>query len=206
METIVYLIRHSKKMKKGFNYLDNKEDQNIKTQRMILSVEGEYLAKKFCEHKEFANVNVIYSSHYARSMATAKYLAYNLNLDINIDNRLGEILTGDLDYNQKEFDYNRFHDFNYKIENGESVNEVKNRMKLVFDDIISQNAGKKIAVFSHHLAIMCLLMNYCEVDYDAKDKIILKYNDKLNISTKWDSPDGYKIILNNNQIVSIEHI
>ena len=36
------------------------------------------------------NIELLYSSDYARAVATAKYIAFNNKLTINIDERLGE--------------------------------------------------------------------------------------------------------------------
>ena len=55
-----------------------------------LSIEGEEKAKLFAEKEELKKIDVIFSSNYTRATATAKYIASNNNLRINIDDRLGE--------------------------------------------------------------------------------------------------------------------
>ena len=88
-KTQIYLIRHSEQLKIKGKYFSNDNEQ-IKNEKIVLSIEGERKAKKLSEKEELKNIDVIYSSHYARAIATAKYIAYNNSLEINIDERLGE--------------------------------------------------------------------------------------------------------------------
>jgi len=88
-ETIIYLIRHSEQLKMDSKYLSS-EDEQIKNEKIILSIEGERKAKELSEREELKNIDVLYSSNYVRAIATAKYIANKNNLNINIDERLGE--------------------------------------------------------------------------------------------------------------------
>lgn len=88
-ETIIYLIRHSEQLKMNSKYLSS-EDEQIKNEKIILSIEGERKAKELSEREELKNIDVLYSSNYVRAIATAKYRANKNNLNINIDERLGE--------------------------------------------------------------------------------------------------------------------
>lgn len=88
-ETIVYLIRHSEQLKINGKYVSN-EDEQIKNEKIILSIEGEIKARALSEKEELKKIDVLYSSNYVRAIATAKYIANKNNIDINIDERLGE--------------------------------------------------------------------------------------------------------------------
>lgn len=88
-ETIIYLIRHSEQLKIKGKYLSSENDQ-IKNEKIILSIEGERKAKELSEKEALKNIDVLYSSDYVRAIATAKYIANKNNIDINIDKRLGE--------------------------------------------------------------------------------------------------------------------
>ena len=88
-ETIIYLIRHSEQLKTKGSYFSD-ENEQIKNEKIILSIEGERKAKEFSEKEELKEIDVLYSSNYVRAIATAKYIAYKNNIDINIDERLGE--------------------------------------------------------------------------------------------------------------------
>lgn len=88
-ETIVYLIRHSEQLKIKGKYSSNENEQQ-KNEKIVLSIEGERKAKELSDKKELQNIDVVYSSNYTRAIATAKYIANKNNLEINVDERLGE--------------------------------------------------------------------------------------------------------------------
>lgn len=87
METIIYLIRHSESLKEYKKCL-NDETEQLRNEKIPLSVNGEYLARKLSELAEFSNIDVLFSSHYVRAVSTAKYIAEKNNLEIKIDERL----------------------------------------------------------------------------------------------------------------------
>lgn len=87
--TVIYLVRHSDQLKHSANY-QSKDNEQIKNEKIILSVEGEKKAEKLSKHEELQNIDVLYSSNYTRAIATAKYLALENNIQISIDERLGE--------------------------------------------------------------------------------------------------------------------
>lgn len=87
--TTVYLIRHSEQLKLTGTNFSNDSDQ-LKNEKIILSITGEEKAKKLSELPELQNIDLLFSSNYARAIATAKYIAKQNKLEINIDARLGE--------------------------------------------------------------------------------------------------------------------
>lgn len=203
-KTIIYLIRHAEKLKKGIVYLSDNDSKDI-TERMILTIEGERAARKLSKYYEFKNIDKIYSSHYSRALATAKYLAKSLNQTIYVDNRLGEIVSGKIDVDKKIFESNRRKNFDYKCLDGESINDVKMRMSNFLNDVLKNEKGKEIAVFSHHIAFICLLTKYCKVTYDINDHLRLEYHNTV-INEKWQSPDVYKLTFVDYDLKDIEHL
>ena len=88
-DTIIYLIRHAKTVEEnGIRNTD--EDSQIINEKEFLSVYGEEQSKRLSENNELKNIDVIWTSSYTRAKATAKYIASNNNLCINIDSRLDE--------------------------------------------------------------------------------------------------------------------
>lgn len=88
-KTIIYLIRHSEQLRiKGVD--KSNENDQIKNEKNILSVEGENKAKELSKKTDLLDIDEIYSSNYARAIATAKYIAHQNSIQINIDSRLGE--------------------------------------------------------------------------------------------------------------------
>lgn len=75
--TTIYLMRHSEVLKpENFN---NKESLQLQNEKLVLTVNGEKLAKEKSEEKEFENLNHVYCSNYARAISTAKYFSKDKN-------------------------------------------------------------------------------------------------------------------------------
>ena len=89
MEKDILLIRHSEQLKINDTKKFDISDQ-LNNEKIILSVNGEKLAKEISELKEMENIEMIWSSNYVRALATAKYIAEVNNIEINVDNRLNE--------------------------------------------------------------------------------------------------------------------
>ena len=124
----LYLIRHSKPLKVNntFNY-DNLQIQN---EKQSLSIEGEQIAQNKLNNTDLDNIDILFSSSYVRTIQTAKYLAEKNNLEINIVSGLGERKFGISSWNElpEDFEIKQFLDENYKIGDGESQKEVRDRM------------------------------------------------------------------------------
>ena len=87
--TIIYLIRHSQQIKQNEDYI-SVENEQLRNENVGLSEFGEKKAKELSLNIELQNIDVICTSNYARAIATAKYIAMQNNLELNIDERLGE--------------------------------------------------------------------------------------------------------------------
>ena len=66
------------------------DNDQIINEKIILSVEGEKRALELSKIDELQNIDVVFSSSYVRAKSTAKYIAYNNSLDINIDESFNE--------------------------------------------------------------------------------------------------------------------
>ena len=189
IKTYIYLIRHSQQLK----IQNNEEDSQIANEKIILSVEGENRARKLAEIEELQGIDVLWSSNYTRAIATAKYIAYKNNIEINISKSFGERKLGDLEELKRlgetknnKYTVEQMLDENLKIKNGESRKEVTKRMEENLNEILEANIGKKIAIVSHGAAIKFLLMNWCKLNSNNE----LMYNDqKLEL----DSPGVIKL-------------
>lgn len=111
-------------------------------------------------------------------MATAKYLAYQNDLLVNVNSCFDERIHGINDWSElpKNFELRQFIDPEYKIGNGESRLEVMERMLNGLDKILEEYRGKNIAIVGHATAFAFLLYNWCLIDsnncYYYQDKII----------------------------------
>lgn len=203
--TTVYLVRHSEPFKIHCGIEEVNEDilfANIKTP---LSINGELLAHEKSKDKEFDNIDVVWSSNYVRTMATAKYFAHRNNLKVNISDKLGERKHGIKSWDElpSDFEVHQFQDENYKMDNGESQKEVRERIYSKLMTIINENKGKRILIVGHSTATAYLLSNWCEISYDSD----YKFNNQVFFDGKWNYLETFKLIFDdNNNLVEIKNI
>lgn len=206
MKTIIYLIRHAETLEeKGIR--NTKETIQMINEKEVLSIKGEKDSKKLSNNKELKNIDVIWCSSYTRAKQTAKYIAYQNNLAINIDDRLNERKLGNLnelsifmkdkatkDPSQEQLLYPKF-----KTSDGESAEDTNKRMTKIINEILKEYKGKKIAVISHGGSIKFLLLNWCDINKN----MMLEYNgQELNIT----SPCLLKLIFKDENLLKIEQI
>lgn len=122
----IYFIRHSLK------------DRQIKKQDAPLSQEGQSLAELLPAVFSDIAVDTIYSSPYIRSIDTVKPIAESKGLPIIIKDSLGERKVGTSVTPVDNFAETQWNDFDFKLENGESLNEVKIRLLAALDDCLKQ--------------------------------------------------------------------
>lgn len=206
-ETIIYLIRHSEYLKLNGIYQSNENDQ-IKNEKEILSINGERKAEELSKNAELNGIDVLYSSHYVRAISTAKYIADKNNINLNIDERFGERKLGDLatlkklgKHSKNDYTTDQLLDETLKNKDGESNLEVRKRMTEAIDKLLEKHSGKRIAIVTHGAAIKFYLQNFCT--YDAKSDTLL-FNDKVACNKKLESPCLIKLIFNDKNIENIE--
>lgn len=210
MNTTVYLIRHSTKFNPNDIEMYNTKDSNqLKTEKKMLSIEGEKRAEILSKQEEFKNIDIVYCSNYVRAMQTAKYFIQEKNLKLNIDERFNERKKGT--YNKDKypnFFCEQYWNKEIKAEDGESQIEVNNRMIDGFWDAVNSNKGKKIIIVSHGTAISFLLMNWCKL-LDVQPNLLRKieFEGKIIINRVYNSPEVFKVTLNEeNEILNIENL
>ena len=210
MSTVVYLIRHSTKFDPSnigiYNCNDSKQ---LKTEKKMLSVEGEKRAEILSKEKEFENVDSVYCSNYVRAMQTAKYFLERKNLKLNIDERFNERVKGI--YNKEEypnFFCDQYWDKEFKGEGGENQIEVNKRVTEAFWEVVNNNKNKSSVIISHGTAISFLLMNWCKL-LDVQNNCLrkLEFKDKIVINRIYRAPEVFKITLDDNSdILDIENL
>ena len=202
--TTIYLIRHSKPVK--YSNLDKDELQN-QNEKCCLSLEGEQLAKEKLDIDELNNIDILYSSNYVRAIQTAKYIAEKNNIEINVVSDLGERKFGISSWDElpEDFEKRQFFDDNYKIGDGESQKEVRDRMFSVINDILNKNNNKRIAIVSHATAISYLLKRWCNIDI-VQNKMRYTFEDKILLEGSLDYCEIFKLEFDNNNLVDIQNI
>ena len=204
--TIIYLIRHAETIEEN-GIRNTNEDSQIINEKEILSVYGEQQSQKLSRNIELKNIDIIWSSSYARAKATAKYIASKNNLPINIDSSLNERKLGNLkelgefmkDKKTQDPSQEQLLDRKFKTSDGESAEDTRQRMTKFFDKILQEYNWKKIAVVSHGGSIKFFLLNWCKVNEDVK---LVYKNTVLDIT----SPCLLKLTFRENELLNLEQI
>ena len=208
MKTI-YLIRHSAPFVEIDNYVGN---DNVLwsefNKNMILSPKGEENAKKLCNVDELKEINKIYASNSSRAIETAKYLAESNNIRIKLDERINEREFG-VEYIKdlpSDFTKLSFEDKNFKVNNGESLNEVDNRLKSFINDLLD-NDSNKIAIVMHGIILLSYLKTICNhFEFDGRN-FNIKYNDNVVLDGTPKNPSIYKIEFDDNKnVINVEYV
>lgn len=207
MKQVIYLIRHSSPFIEIDNYSDyNNVSWHDYNRNMILSVLGEKKASELIKIDELNGIKDIYSSDSFRAIATAKYLSEANNTKIKLDERINERDFG-VDYlNQLPDDFTKksFDDKNFKVFNGESLNEMDKRFNDFIEELLNSDKDKSIIVI-HGIMLLSFLQNNCDFKYD-KTTITVKYNNKAIVENKPKSPGVYKITYVDKKIIDIDVI
>lgn len=198
--TIIYFMRHSEVLKpKNINNSDSLQLQN---EKWILTINGENIVKEKSQLEELQNFNYVYSSNYVRAISTAKYFTDN---EVRIDERFGERKFGINDWSElpSDFGEKQFKDFDYKLEKGESLNEVILREENALTEILKIHKGEKVLIVGHSTALASLFSKWCEISYTGS----YKYNDREFFDGKWNYCETFKLEFDdNNNLVNIENI
>lgn len=206
MNTVVYLVRHADTINENGIRNTNETSQMI-NEKEILSIKGEIDSRELSKNEELKNIDVIWCSSYTRAKQTAKYIASENNLEINLDYRLSERKLGNLDEiavfmsdkntrdpSQEQLLYPKF-----KTSDGESAEDTNKRMTEFLNETLEKYKDKRITIVSHGGSIKFLLLNWCKVNENVK----LEYKGKeLNIT----SPCLIKLTFSNKELVELEQI
>ena len=211
METIVYLIRHSVRFSNNSMIETYRTNQSalLKNEKIILSVEGEQRAEILSNEKELQNLDVVYASNCVRTLQTAKYILEKQQLKVNIDDRFDERRVGiPNDNDVTDWFTRQYEDETYKTIGGESQIDVRNRMSEAFNEVLENNKGKRIAIFSHGYAITFFLLKWCKLNrVESNHELSFSFNGKTIFNKRINSPEVFKLTLNNkNELENIENI
>ncbi len=197
---IIYFMRHSEPLK-PIN-INNDDSLQVQNEKWGLTINGEKLAEKKSQLNELNNFDIVISSNYVRAISTAKYFTKD---KIFIDDNFGERKFGINNWNElpKDFGKKQFDDFNYKLPNGESINEVIGREYHSLTNILNNYHDKKVLIVGHATALAVLLSKWCEIDYIGN----CKFNGNIFFDGKWNYLETFKLQFDDsNNLISIENI
>ena len=203
--TKIYLLRHSI-ADKNIDFRNLKESFENINKKYILSVEGERKAYKYSEIPELSNINMVVSSNYVRSIATAKYMAIKNKTKVIVDANFDERKFGvdDPEKIPADFFKKQFINHEYKLKYGESFDDVRARALKGLAKVLKKNIGKNALIVTHSSTITFLLSKWCEVDYNSK--YIIRYKGKTIING-FTTPDLIELTFNDkNKLESIRRV
>ena len=176
----IFLMRHS---------IPEKGD--MPNERIPLSEKGKALAVS--KRNIFLNVDRCFSSPYRRAMEMAEFIADHPV----IVKELHERTIRDA---REDFWLKQYEDHDFRNLGGESLNQVKVRMKAAIDSIVCQmEEGETALVVSHATAICAYLLSYCEIEVkDAENKVRkISFHGKEILNGRFQPADGFEILFEN---------
>ncbi|MCM1285607.1 MAG: histidine phosphatase family protein [Acetobacter sp.] len=160
--TNVYFIRHAEP-----NY-NNHDDMSRE-----LSDKGMHDRKLVSDFLLNKHIDIVFSSPYKRAIDTIYDFARTVNLDIEIIEDFRERKVGsDWISEFNTFCKKQWKNFNFKLSDGESLNEVQSRNIKALNNIIELYTGKNIVIGSHGTALSTIINYYDKTfGYDDFQKI-----------------------------------
>ena len=176
----IFLMRHS-----------IPEKRDMPNEQIPLSEEGKALA--LSKSNVLSNVDRCFSSPYRRAVETAELIVDHPF----IVEELHERTIGDA---KEDFCLKQYEDYDFHNPGGESLNQVRTRMKMAVDSIVCQmEEGETALVVSHATAICAYLLSYCEIEVkDAENKVRkISFHGKEILNGRFQPADGFEILFEN---------
>lgn len=201
----VYIVSNNL-YENNLTYTDKLDIEKKKMTRP-LSVEGEELAKRLSVEAIFEGTNQIFSSIYAGALSSAKYLAERTNQNILIDENLNDCKVGELGTRSlKMVKFMQNHDFNIKLNDGESLSEVGTRIERLINELINVSTNKKVAIFTHRRTMLGYLIKIGKIGYNLDDDLIIEFNEKVIYNESENDIDIIKLTIKERKLVDVDVI
>ena len=203
--TEVYLMTSGELYNKDYIIIIHDNDNRKEVdEKAFLSVGGEKEVERLSKNPKLQSFDAIYSSNFIRSLETAKYIALENNTIINIDDRFNERIIGDIEPMEvSELRILQAKNFDFKLPNGESLNEVKKRSQKALKELLNNELGNKILIISHPIVITALLSTWCVRGFNFDYDIILSYSDKAIIDNNFASSNIIKLEFDETNLIDI---
>ena len=149
MTTNIYFVRHAKP---DFTIKDDASRPLTKEGK-----KGAIIVRDFLIEKE---IDLIYSSPYKRTLDTVEPLSDKVNKEIILIDGFRERAVGRWVEDFNEFARNQWNDFDFKLENGESLNEVQSRNINALNKVLDESSGKNIVIGTHGTALSTIINHF----------------------------------------------
>lgn len=192
----IYFVRHGETVWNTLKIFQGRSNSPLTE----LGVEQ---AKKLSQHLKDIDFKKVYSSPQDRALQTTKLLLGDKNMEITTIDEFQEINMGKVEgIPREEFEKNypiEYHnfwnntmDYNPSAYNGESYEEILDRVKLGLEKLIKENNNGNILVISHGVTLKAIFNIINEKGIDEFSKQPVPENTSTTI-VEYDS-NGFKII------------
>lgn len=173
MQTIIYLTRHGQTKWNLEKRLQGRGNSPLTN----LGIKG---AEELRDRIKFVKLDAIYSSPIDRALITANIVKGNHNLNVIAEEGFMEMSFGDYEGLKTEDIYIKNPEFNMEqimkgninicAPNGETLAQVRGRVKKTMERIIQENKGKTILIVTHGMTLKAL-MHYFE-DKEVSEEVM----------------------------------
>lgn len=158
--TALYLVRHAQPVYQGYQ-----ETPELAP----LSEKGRADSERLADFLQGKGIEQIYSSPYPRAVQTLEPLARRLGLPIELEPDLRERTVGSWVEDFPAFARRQWEDFDYRLEQGESLRQVQQRAVPALERLVQCSEGKTIAAGGHRTAISVLLHSFSKGGFGYSD-------------------------------------
>lgn len=197
MDTIIYLTRHGQT-------LWNIEKRLQGRGNSPLTEDGIERAKELRDRIKNIHIDIIYSSPIERALNTANIIKGDKDVEVVTDDGLMEMCFGDYEGRKTDevmqenssWDISLIIKGNTKLSapNGETLEEVRNRVSITMDRIIEENRGKTILIVAHGITLKALMYYFKDEEVNSEvmgqatlTKIKVSEDNEFNIEFKNDN-------------------
>ncbi|MHB1483069.1 MAG: histidine phosphatase family protein [Saccharofermentanales bacterium] len=164
--TTVYFVRHAQA-----------DNANRDAANRVLTEKGMLDRKCATKYLQDKKIDIVFSSPYRRAIDTVKDFADSNGLPIHIVDGFKERIS-DSDWDRVNdyvsFIERQWCDFDYKLSDGECLNEVQCRNIEALNSILEQQKGKNIVIGTHGTALSTII-NYFDKSYGFNDFMDMVY-------------------------------
>lgn len=172
MKRKIYFVRHAERD----TYI--KDDYNAP-----LTEKGQLQSKNLIEILKDKEIEAIYSSPHKRAIDTIIPISKYLNLKLKLLDGLKERKIGEWVKDFSGFCYQQWNDFDYKLQEGESLNDVRVRILYAYHKIMSESSGN-IIICGHGTSLSVLLNELTLHKFSYNEFLELNMPDVLVFNTK----------------------
>lgn len=197
MKTTIYLTRHGQTEWNIEKRLQGRGNSPLTKQ-------GIERAEELRDRLKDIEIDIIYSSPIERALNTANILKGNKSVEVVTDDNFVEMsfgeyegrITEEVKLENPEWDIELIMKGNTEIKapKGETLEEVRGRIKIAMDNLLEKHKGENILIVAHGITLKALMHYFKDKDVNTEvmgqatlTKIVVDENNNYNIEYKNDN-------------------